>query len=357
MNDLSISHDPHNFLTYHRTTQDKIRPRSGKPPPSDEGSKLHPTKDTGGHSIYVVKTLYTYDYRNQADDQVAFFESEKPRLPTVPKRKGIRLDPKENEIPIITKKVTIDTDTKPGVKLTKDNVDSYDIEDGDIEIDINSSMILNAVRAVIDYYPGWALWDGSFQSLSFNQLDILFQHRQSLLDYKAQHPPCHNAEYVAECNQHIDEVVPFLNQEYKKWVDIHDRWTQGEPTLYFNELWCLFKLGEPIFSRTNGELDPYVCTKWRKGPNDQFLLDGWNIDFDGSTFGRAKRTFEIKRFFGKIKIASLPVFPARFYDEKESESLFRKRRIESGKRFCKISRKPSYMEYTGVTRDVPNEKV
>ena len=358
MNDLSVFHEPHNFLAYDDATAGRIRIRISDPaPPSTKEVESPPTKGTEDDSkIYLVKTLYTYDYRNQANDQVAFIESEKRRVPTVPKRKGIQVSPKENGIPIVTRKVTIETDLKTGTKLTKSDLDSYDTEEGEVEIDISSPMILNAVRAVVNYYPGWGLWDGSFRSLSVGQLHILFHHRLSLLEYKAHHPPCHTSEYISECNQHIDELVGFLDQEFKDILAIHNRWTKAELTVSFDELRRLFVVGQLMYWRGNDQLDPYICSHW-KAPSDKFLVEGWNIDFDGSTFGRAKRAFEIETFVGRTKITALPVFPARFYDEKESETSFRERRIESGKKFCKVSRKPSYMEYTGVTRDVPSEKV
>ena len=357
MNDPSVTHEPHNFLAYDNTTQDKIRTRSSLLPPKDKEAKSDPAEDSKNESVYVVKTLYTYDYRNLANEQVGFLESEKPRSSTVPKRKGIRLDPKGSEIPVVTKKVTIETDLKADTKLTKYDLDSYDPRNGDVEIDINSPMVLNALRAIIDYYPGWDLWDESLRSLiPLAQLFILFNHRQSLLDYKTHHPPCHDAEYIAECNQHIDEVVRFLNQEFKEELDVENRWTQGDLTVSFDNLGCLFLPGQQIYSRMGDQLDPYICTSW--GWNDkQFMVHGWNVDFDGSTFGRANRVFTIEKFLGRKKITALDVFPPRFYNESESESAFRKRRIESGRKFCKIVKTSSYMEYSGVTRDVPEEKV
>ena len=312
-------------------------------------------EDVKNENAYVVKTLYTYDYGNAANEQVAFLESEKPRSFTVPKRKGIRLDSKNNEVSVVTRKVTIQTNMTANTKLTKYDLDSYDPENGDMEIDINSPMVLNALRAIIDYYPGESLWDGSLRSLvRIDDLLPLFNHRQSLLEYKTRHPPCHDAKYIAECNHHIDEVVRFLNEEFQEALDVENRWMQGELMVSFENLWCLFLLGQQIYCRTDNQLDPYICLNYFS-EDHKFLIEGWNIDYNGSTFGRAKRTFTIKKYLGRKKITALDVFPPRFYDEEESESAFRERRIESGKKFCKIAKKPSFLD--GVTRDTPSEKV
>lgn len=193
--------------------------------------------------------------------------------------------------------------------------------------------------------------------------DFPSHHRQQLLQYKNEHPSTHSQEYIATCNGHIDEVVRCLDQEHKHAIEqVEEQLRQKDPIISWSSLWILYKPGLEVYARNGKHLDPYIVQETEPfyehsetGP--EFRITAWNIDFDGTEFGRAKVMFSIKPYNGEQRVLSLPCFPSFLHSDLEGEIPLRTRLIERRKTFFRISKQPSYMEYSGFTEDLSRRKV
>ena len=347
MKNPSIYHEPHEFVTLHESIYNSITIRQ-----SNKDAQTSHKLTTEVVPPLKVKTLYTYDYRNPQDGRIGYIESDEPL-----KSKWQGSNPTRIEIPLIERRCTIRTSLKTEKPLSRSELEVLDTEDGVVEVTVNSPMILQALRAVVDYFPGYSLWEGQLKSMRYPYF-LITHHRERLREYKTQHPSGDDLDHVKECNLHIDELLSFMDRELEKPLEYEKRWAEGELMISFNMLWLLFKHGLELYAHDGDHLDPYIC-QWCDYPTDkvdEYKITAWNIDFDGSTLGRSRRDFHIKRFLGDKKITALSVFPSKFYDRKLGEN-FRTQRIESGKKFCNISKMPSYMEYTGTTLNTPRQKV
>ncbi|EXJ74892.1 uncharacterized protein A1O5_01588 [Cladophialophora psammophila CBS 110553] len=145
---------------------------------------------------------------------------------------------------------------------------------------IYSSKLINALRAVIDYYPGQDLLG---DVVEFNEPFIfLVHHWDKLEQYKTNHPPQHTAEYQKECNEHIDLLLGLLDKyvgpEVRREKHRHD---QGVAT--FEYLWMLFKPGERLFvkDRVSKTLNSCLLDRIKGGVVDRkekpYHLSTWDI--------------------------------------------------------------------------------
>ena len=344
MANLSQTHPAHRFVPVY----DPISFRGNMDSSTvDEGS---PTEQSRNSITYLVKTVYAYEYRDWENKLIRVLNEHAPRNPT---------DLQRQELSVVEKRCCIRTHYTAAAKPSDEELLSVDSSKATVVMTVHSTMILNALRDIVRYYPGYSLWDGTLVSIPYPYL-FVSHHREQLLAYKSHHPPCHDSSYVSECNSHIDELVRFLDQEFDDLFNQEEeRWEQEDPMIAFENLWHLFKPGQEIYAREDDELDPYIIQRCdpKADEGKSFGITAWNINFDGVTLGRSRRDFNIQQFKGERRITELDVFPARFYDNEESEASLHERLIDQGKMFFKISKNPSYMEYTGFTLDPPRQKV
>ncbi|KAI9679733.1 MAG: hypothetical protein M1817_004747 [Caeruleum heppii] len=139
-------------------------------------------------------------------------------------------------------------------------------------------------------------------------------------------------------------------------------------TIYFRDLWLLFKPGEevyvpanrkaaadrqtvfrvlqvspgrPMLSAASGEDADRPPTK----PVNQFALSTYYIDYDGDEFGPCWKIFEIQPYEGEKDITSLSIYPFRYFKDHDK---LRSQLLEQGKKFMQF-RKPTHQYYTGRT--------
>ena len=359
MDDLSILHKTHRFLSFQDRIYDNIIPR--KSHSLAEKAQDLSTEEYEDQITYSLKTIYRYEYKDIDAGTIGFLQFNTPRISLTTKQRKSMCTGSTPEIPVVERLCIIQTTYKARSQISKAELQAIDTTNGSILITINSPYILNVLRAIVDYFPGRNLSDNTLQSLKF-PYSVLSCHRTQLMEYKAHHSELHDSKYIKECNSHIDEVVRFLDQEFQELHEEQRRWSQGEPTISFDKLWLLFKPGQTLYARGGGCLHPYICcarndrVDYTKGGKD-YVVVGWNIDFDGITFGRSLRAFSIPKFSGEMNITALKVFPTSFYDEEENEDTLHRRLIASGKKFFNVSKKPCYLEYTGVTINAPKQKV
>ena len=233
---------------------------------------------------------------------------------------------------------------------------------------IHSKKLLNALRDVITYYPGI---DGIGSLLKdkptvYEPYRILCHHMKDLRRYKDNQPPWHNEEYHRECNQHLDVLLDFLDQCYGKALqDEEARWARSTPVCTFEYLWLLLKPGEACYYVDEDEINPYITHEVGSlNKKNKYLIDAWNIDFDGYQMGRCMKRFRILPFDGEKEIRSLKFYPIRFCNEDQEgmekhggKSLYQSF-VARGRKFWALARVGNgYQEYNGVSTVYPHKKV
>ena len=199
---------------------------------------------------------------------------------------------------------------------------------------------------------------------------MLVHYREDLLAYKNKHPPCHAPSYREECNRHIDLLLKFLEwHSGKELQDEMDRWTRDVPVCTFENLWLLYKPGEPGYRlRDPGQYDPFIIKVVEGGLKSNNLsgydIGLWNINSNGFYVGRSIDDVYIAPFDGEKDISSLRFFPEKFYPEHEKDKQYhgnrplRERLIARGKTFWDlIKQRSSYKEYNGKSAESPFNQV
>lgn len=181
---------------------------------------------------------------------------------------------------------------------------------------ILSSKLINALRSVVKYYPGQSLLG---DKLEFPEpYQFLVHHRHDLERYKTQHPPQHNECYRAECNEHIDHLLKFLqNAKGKELDEEEERHKRGFAT--FEYLWMLLRPGEDVFinDRRDDRLQSGVLERFEGGYQDGDATDyrgwAWNITYIGERLCRLYHPFFIQPFDGEREIKTQWVYPVKFH--------------------------------------------
>ena len=229
-----------------------------------------------------------------------------------------------------------------------------DVRDAEVKVTVHSKYVLNALRAVVHYYPGYSLGDRSLVDMDSNCW-LLYHYREELIAYKNNHPEIHNKEYVEECNKHIDEVIDFLDKEHPNRRErLETQLKQPEPVITYSHLGMLFKPGTTIYGRpdfeSNGEvlqplmvagfiedyeLDEDVRSLRFKAPETCFRVLAWHMNCDGLGVGRSQWTVDIKPFRDEKKTRFLQCFPTFIMNETKECKVFRQRLIKRGQKFFK----------------------
>ncbi|KAH8903522.1 P-loop containing nucleoside triphosphate hydrolase protein [Coniochaeta sp. PMI_546] len=223
-------------------------------------------------------------------------------------------------------------------------------------IRIHSQMLINAFRAVIDfYYPGQ---DFIRDTVEFRDpYRFLFHHRDKLKWYKDNHPPQHDQKYREVCNQHIDILLTELDKLMgKRYRQEEERIKRGVIT--FENLWMIFKPGEKMFAKAAEpeQTWPSLLVDIRggifKGKEKPYWVHVWFVFFNGVTFERMRDRGAIRPFEGEKEITSLMTYPQQFHkDTDEDRARYGGRTLAEqmavwGERYWEL-RRPRLMEFHG----------
>ncbi|KAH8196276.1 hypothetical protein TruAng_009557 [Truncatella angustata] len=205
---------------------------------------------------------------------------------------------------------------------------------------INSAPLINALQAVVDYYPGLS-FSGDSVKISA-PYHVLVHHRHALASFKVRQPETHDQEYSFTTARHIDVLLRFLERTLGK--DLRDEEQRNNhvagPKTIFKNLWMLFKPGDVVYARLDGR------------PSD-YKLDVWNLSILSKSIRRLMYTFSIAPFAGEDSINNMKLVPARFL--KESHEIAREN-IKLGKIAWELAMEPSYMSYDGdLSKRGPNQ--
>jgi hypothetical protein len=271
--------------------------------------------------------------------------------------------PQRVDEPVMEVVTTISVKTKSQANKINFNPELVKGTNRGTEIKINSSLLINALRAVVSYYPGFSLLEepSTFQS----PYKLLVHHRKDLEAYKENHPLKHTAEYREECNQHIDILLKFLRQNFDGELELEEeRHRQDPPVCTYEYLWMIFKPGVDIYTRcdsdpTNSPRSVYVLSSTEGGHADKkinpYTLNFWTLQCDGENLRRTPFSAEIAPFDGEKAIRDLQSCPLAFVKEDERKTL-EERLIARGKRYYDYTA-ISHKHFHGYTMSNPRRLV
>lgn len=256
---------------------------------------------------------------------------------------------------------TITASSRTGGSKYLDSTSSMSAGRKSSRLRILSPKLINALRAVVDYYPGQSLLG---DSIEFPEpYPFLVHHRHQLAEYKSNHPAHHNEQYRLECNEHIDILLNFLDESIGKSLrDEEERHNRGVTT--FECLWLLLKPGQTVFLRDQFDrlcrmrsfLISEISGGVINGEVKRYRVLLWNVLYDGIRFFRDYSTFFIRPFDGEKDITALLLYPQSFYENTAEEvrahgnKTLQERMIELGRKYWNLST-PCLKEYYGETVD------
>lgn len=173
---------------------------------------------------------------------------------------------------------------------------------------IYSTALINALQAVVEYYPG--------QNLSGTSVEIkwpypvLVHHYDQLRDFKVKCQSKHPSELCArekDAPEHIDHLIRFLDDNImERVVTEQERLKEGFFT--FENYWVAHKPGRTVATlNKQGIWSPYVISELTGGsfenPPTSWTIHGWNLNFDGRYLGRNKFQIHTARFDGEFDLS------------------------------------------------------
>lgn len=219
---------------------------------------------------------------------------------------------------------------------------------------IHSAHLINALKAVVSYYPYINL-EGKSIGIS-SPYRVLYHHRQALAKYRDNQPSTHDTDYAAVTASHIDVLLKFLDdnlgQEIRQEEERHKLKT---PKATFDLFWLLLKPGEIVYAKRYDIWTPFVVSDVRinQNPNDLsdvYKVNCWMIESNGFKVNRFMFSINVSPWLGERFISALPVIPAAFWPEDleaQGGLTMRERCYEYGKMYWELLKQPTYMEYDG----------
>ncbi|KAI0975374.1 hypothetical protein F4678DRAFT_420118 [Xylaria arbuscula] len=236
---------------------------------------------------------------------------------------------------------------------------------GNKSLRIHSPFLLNALKSIIKYSskaPSGEETDKFIDGEFPHPYEDLFHHKKELSDYMRETAgprANHTAEYNAECDRHIAFLLNYLEQEPTVRIkSLETMWAKKIPTTTFAGFWLLMKPGSDVYVEEDGQLNAYVVDWVSGGVNylspsqwsdsiQGYSVCVWYLRYDGKVIGRGSKVIQVPVFDNERDILSLPIFPTRFKDNVDGGAR-RKQLIERGRKVFRLSKGPTYLEYTGL---------
>ncbi|KEY73453.1 hypothetical protein S7711_07482 [Stachybotrys chartarum IBT 7711] len=237
---------------------------------------------------------------------------------------------------------------------------------GHCYIRILSPAVCEALRCVVDYFPGVDL-SGHVIKV-FEPYTIFVFYEKELNEYRERlkweddnGPPdvCPNRWAY----KHIGIAQDFVRARTKTAVE-KERKLHEQGLCTFDMLWLLFKPGAEVFMDYYliGEYDPWIAS-WvsfdlMNGATRQYRISHWNMDADRDWVGPAQHDIEIDRFAGEKDIISLRTYPCEFlrFDPTVGEDDLkgiRQHFVDRGRRWYQMRRKRVCCAFDGFTTAFP----
>ncbi|KAI8654379.1 AAA domain-containing protein [Fusarium sp. Ph1] len=242
-----------------------------------------------------------------------------------------------------------------------------EVASGHCYINIFSPVVAEALRCVVDYFPGVYLSESVIRVPEPYNIFVFFE--KELTEYRERLEKAAETDPLTCTNRfaskHIAIVQDFVKKRIQAQVDAErERHARGYAS--FDMLWLLYKPGADMyFDRWNiNEHEPFVMT----GVEFTFINDAadfykvrlWNMDADFDRVGPAPWEFKVDRFPGERKIVDLPAFPCEylhFSEDVESESIpaIKKHLVNRGKKWYSLRREVRPYHFDGFTTTFPRK--
>ncbi|OTB17221.1 hypothetical protein K445DRAFT_315859 [Daldinia sp. EC12] len=219
---------------------------------------------------------------------------------------------------------------------------------------IHSAHLINALRAVVEYYPDTSLLG---DTVTINApYHILAHHQAALARYKTNQPEAHDGEYTLTTAKHIDVLLGFLEKTLGPQIREEEKRHNSEiPTATFDNLWLVLKPGEVVYAKYDNQWTPFMISSVVDGSstNDNstpYIINCWNISYASERFCRVMHSFDISPFNGEEVIKNLTVIPSRFFQGENGNAVPQElmaKQVLLGKKTWELSKGPNHMFYNG----------
>ncbi|EEU36409.1 uncharacterized protein NECHADRAFT_102062 [Fusarium vanettenii 77-13-4] len=252
-------------------------------------------------------------------------------------------------------------------KVDLDTLAKTEVASGHCYINLFSPVVAEALRCVVDYFPGVYLSESVIRVPEPYNIFVFFEKQlteyRERLEKAAETDPLTCANRFA--SKHIAIVQEFVKKRIQAQVDA-ERERHARGYVSFDMLWLLYQPGADMyFDRWNiNEHEPFVMT----GVEFTFINDAadfykvrlWNMDADFDRVGPAPWEFKVDRFPGERKIVDLPAFPCEylhFSEDVESESIpaIKEHLVNRGKKWYSLRREVRPYHFDGFTTTFPRK--
>ncbi|KAK2018532.1 P-loop containing nucleoside triphosphate hydrolase protein [Colletotrichum eremochloae] len=279
----------------------------------------------------------------------------------------------EREPPVfeyVEVRVTDDMDSvKAGNSESESSAPPYIKHRGNAYIRILSPAVCEALRCVVDYFPGIDL---SKQVIDVPEPFTIFVFYEAQLTEYRERLQFRSEDVSTAClnrfaHKHIGIVQDFVRQKTSSSVEA-ERKRHARGYVTFDMLWLLYRPGSEVYYDPYdvGEHDPYIVEhvnfKLINGTTDVYFIDHWNLDANETDVGPSScDCLTVKRFAGEKSIVSLKSYPCeyiKFSDglpQEEVQSI-RDHFMERGKKWYKMRQKAMCYQFDGCTTSYPRRK-
>ncbi|KDN64254.1 putative ATPase [Colletotrichum sublineola] len=230
----------------------------------------------------------------------------------------------EREPPVfeyVEVRVTDDMDSvKAGNSETESSAPPHIKHRGNAYIRILSPAVCEALRCVVDYFPGIDL---SKQVIDVPEPFTIFVFYEAQLTEYRERLQFRSEDVSTAClnrfaHKHIGIVQDFVRQKTSSSVEA-ERKRHARGYVTFDMLWLLYRPGSEVYYDPYdvGEHDPYIVEhvnfKLINGTTDVYFIDHWNLDANETDVGPSScDCLTVKRFAGEKSIVSLKSYPCEY---------------------------------------------
>ncbi|KAK7413655.1 hypothetical protein QQX98_007437 [Neonectria punicea] len=225
-------------------------------------------------------------------------------------------------------------------------------------INILSPAVAEALRCVVDFFPGIHLSESIIRVFEPYSIFVFFE--KQLTEYRERLDKAAETDPLTCANRWASKHLSF------KALSRSGSRQKGYAT--FDMLWLLYRPGADMyFDCWNiNEHEPFVMT----GVEFTYINDAaefynvrlWNMDADFGRVGPSPWEFKVHRFAGEKKIVDLLAFPCdyiHFSEDVDGESLpsIKKHLINRGKKWYSLKREIRPHHFDGFTTTFPRRSV
>lgn len=234
---------------------------------------------------------------------------------------------------------------------------------GTVSMHIKSPAIINALRAVVEYYPSQDLFGDTV--IIPAPYAVLVHHRKELSEFREKTSHAEQSDEICfrekEASRHIQTLLDFLEKNIMAEVrEEEERNARGFET--FKMAWVAMKPGTTYRFVYTGKLGVEVGAVIHtmsggsfQDPAVPWLLRYWTWDFNGSFLGQRFGEAVAQKWDGERNINYFIPEKSVFEDPSNAEKISREL-IARGEKFYSLLTKRCHY-YKGTTVDFPYHKV